>query len=225
MGRLEQAVQARTRLSNGSLHTLFIRLNGTLWSVGHNVKGQLGDGTTTPRPAPVQVQGLDPVMSVSAGDAHSLAVRADGSLWAWGNNSSGQLGDGTTNSRLKPMRVPGLTGRVVAVAAGYSNSVVVLADGTVWTWGANTAGELGDGTKTARFTPAQVPGLSGIVTVSQFSDHVLALRSDGTVWAWGGNGSGQSGQDGSAEQFTPVQVQGLGGITAVSIPRPARSRV
>src|SRR5215216_1533446 len=108
--------------------------------------------------------------------------------------SQGQLGDGTNVNRSFPAQIDDLM-FVKDVSAGSGFSVVLKNDGTVWTWGNNQFGQLGNGTTTP-FTsnrPAQVPGLSGVTAISAGTTSVIALKSDGTVWMWGFNGSGELG--------------------------------
>jgi alpha-tubulin suppressor-like RCC1 family protein len=95
---------------------------GTLLAWGSNSSGQLGDGTTTDRTAPVPVPGLAGVSAIAAGNGHVLALLSNGTVRAWGNNGNGQLGDGTKNDRSTPAPVPGLTG-VVALAAGSTTEL------------------------------------------------------------------------------------------------------
>ena len=209
-------------------HFLALDRSGIVHGWGDNQQGQLGDGTTTGHglSAPAQVSVLTGVTGISTEDVFSLAVRNDGTVWAWGNNGLGQLGDGTTTQRLTPIQVSGLTG-ISAVAAGGEKpivrvclgcpiisiggpfSVALRNDGTVWTWGANRFGQLGDGTTTQRLTPVQVSGLTGVTAIAAGFAHVLALRSDGTVWAWGNNDFGQLGDGTITTRHTPVQVLGL----------------
>ena len=103
------------------MHSLAVKSDGTVWAWGYNAYGQLGDGTTTERHAPVQVSGLTDVVAVAGGYMHSLAVKSDGTVWAWGDDLVGQLGDGTTTDG-PPVQVSGLTD-VVAVAGGYMHSL------------------------------------------------------------------------------------------------------
>jgi len=212
----------------GGEHSLALKTDGTVWAWGRNEYGQLGDGTRTDRFTPVQVKGpggsdwLTDVQAVAAGGYHSLALKTDGTVWAWGRNNGGQLGDGTTTDRLTPVQVVGPGGSdwltdVQAVAAGVGHSLALKTDGTVWAWGWNEFGQLGDGTTTNSSTPVQVvgPGGSGWLTdvqaVAAKWGHSLALKTDGTVWAWGGNWCGQLGDGTTTNSSTPVQVVGPGG--------------
>jgi len=182
----------------------FCYINGTLGPCRAATCGPVGGIRRTAAP-------------VAAGESHSLAVKSDGTVWAWGQNGSGQLGDGTTTpySRSTPLPVSNLTG-VVSVAAGYAHSLAVKSDGTLWAWGRNVYGQLGDGTTTDRLTPMPVLGLTGVVTVAAGSGHSLALKSDGTLWAWGRNAQGQLGDGTTTARLTPVPVPGLTGVVAVA---------
>ena len=111
---------------------------------GANTLGQLGDGTTLPRTDAVNVAGLSDVAAFVVGATHSVALRTNGEVWTWGSNSRGQLGDGTNNPRATPMQVTGI-GPARAAAANLfamGRSTVVLADGSVWSWGSNLSGQL-----------------------------------------------------------------------------------
>jgi len=203
-------------LDAGAGHTVVLRRDGTVWAWGWNKDGQLGDGTTTDRTTPTQAPGLTESAFVSAGGGHTVALRADGTVWAWGLNTSGQLGDGTTAGwRSTPVQVQGAV-YVVAAAAGYGHAAVLCGDGTVWTWGGNYFGQLGDGTTAGRTTPAQVPGLTDVAAASAGYSHTVALRRDGTVWAWGWNSDGQVGDGTTANRSTPVQVPGLSDVVGVT---------
>jgi uncharacterized delta-60 repeat protein len=187
------------QISAGMRHTVAVKTDGTLWAWGGNDSGQLGDGTTTQRLAPVQIG--SGFAAVSAGAYHTVAVKADGTLWAWGGNDYGRLGDGTTTQRLVPVQIGS---GFAAVAAANSHSVAVKTDGTLWAWGYNGNGQLGDGTTTQRLVPVQVG--SGFVSVDAGGSHNLAVKADGTLWAWGNNSNGQLGDGTTNQRLVPAQI-------------------
>lgn len=217
----------------GELHTVFLKGDGTLQAWGYNNYGELGDGTDDRRLTPVIVKGpggkgnLEGIVAVAAGSAHSIALKKDGTVWAWGYSSKGQLGDGSDDDRQTPVQVKGPGGKgtlegIVSIAAGGRHTVAVKKDGSVWAWGYNDDGELGDGTSKKRFAAVQVKGpgkqgfLENMVAVAAGSAHTLALKKDGTVWAWGNNDKGQLGDDTGNSNETPVLVKGLKGIIAIA---------
>lgn len=196
-----------TAILCGMWHTVALKADGTVWAWGRNDFGQLGDGTTTERDVPVQIKRLSNVINISSRGSHTVALKSDGTVWAWGRNDHGQLGDGTTKDyRSDPAQVGVLSG-VIAIAVGEQYSVALKTDGTVWTWGHNDYGQLGDGTNTDRNIPVQVNGLSGVIAVAAGERHTVALKSDGMVWTWGYNTYGQLGDGTNTERNTPVQVR------------------
>jgi len=218
----------KNTIATGEYHSLFITQTQTVKTVGGNDRGQLGNGTTNDSLEFVDVLGkdgvglLNDVIAVSAGSYHSLALKSDGTVWAWGcNYYEGRLGDGTAVDKTTPVQVRGgesgeefLTD-IVAISTGYNHSLALKSDGTVWSWGDNEYGKLGDGTAVDKTTPVQVKGgesgeefLTNIVAISAGDDHSLALKVDGTVWAWGNDGNGQLGDGTTVDKTTPVQVKG-----------------
>lgn len=209
-----------TAIACGIYHSLAIRNDQTLWTWGANGNGQLGNGTTSAGVAtPAQVTGLTGVVAAAGGAEHSMAVLSDGSVWAWGDDSVGQLGLGVLNApQLVPGKVPGISG-AVAVAAGPLHTLVLLQDGTVWAWGDNTYGSLGNGTYFNSFVPVQVQGLTGVVSIAAGYEFSLAVRKDGTVWGWGHSDYGQIGNGATGTNTTsptPVQIPGISGATSVA---------
>ena len=207
-------------VSAGLNHSLALKNNGTVWAWGGNGNGQLGDGTTTTRKTPVQVYGLFGVIAVSAGSYHNLAIKNDGTVWAWGNNGSGRLGDGTAITRKTPVQVDVLSGLayVTAVAAGGEFSLALDSNGSVWAWGDNCKGQLGDGTTTTRKTPVQASGLVGYyaVGIAAGTGHGLARGGDSSIMAWGDNAKGQLGDGTTTTRKTPVLIAGLSGVTVIA---------
>jgi alpha-tubulin suppressor-like RCC1 family protein len=212
----------------GKNHSLAIMGDGTVRAWGLNNGGGLGDGTTTRRATPVQVKGvggngvLGNIVAVTGGEGHTLALAADGVVYAWGQNAQGQLGLGTadTGNHTTPAQVPGLSG-IVAISAGYRYSLALKNDGTVYSWGQNADGELGNGSLgtgncACVAVPAPVSGLTGVVSIAAGEGHGLAILQDGTVRAWGDNGAGQVGVASPTKVTAPVQVPGLTGAQAVA---------
>ena len=206
-----------TQISAGYYHNMALKADGTAWAWGYNGKGQLGDGTLTGRSSPVQVKGLTNISQIAAGDSHSLAIKTDGSVWAWGSNGYGQLGDGTYTACRSPIQLMGLTGMTMTrIAARYYHSLALNADGTVWAWGNNAYGQLGDGTTTNRNHPGQVTGLTNVVRIAVGDTHNLAVKADGTIWAWGRNYYGQLGDGTTTNRNSPVQLAGLTDATQIA---------
>ncbi|HQY47701.1 MAG TPA: FG-GAP-like repeat-containing protein, partial [Usitatibacteraceae bacterium] len=201
-----------TALAAGANHALVARSDGTVLAWGFNASGQLGDGTTQSRTSAVAPAGLGFVKAVAAGRHHSLALTPGGAVFAWGLNDDGQVGDGTAAAtRTTPVAVAGLASGVKAIAAGGRHSLALRDDGTVLAWGANEAGQVGDGTTAQRRSPTLVTGLAGVVAIAAGDSHSLALKADGTLWAWGANGFGQLGLGDNANRPVPTAVAALGG--------------
>ncbi|CAM3098780.1 right-handed parallel beta-helix repeat-containing protein [Rariglobus hedericola] len=200
-------------VSAGMFSSLALDDDGTLWAFGQNVYGQLGINSVVNASIPTVTLILTNVQTMSAGSYHATAVKTDGTVWGWGLNTNGQVGDGTTVQRNQPVQVLTASApltNAVMVAAGASHSAALKTDGTVWTWGANNYGQLGDGTTTNRTRAAQVATVSGpltgIIEISAGAHHTVALKNDGTVWIWGRNSSGQLGNGNTTSQSYAIQV-------------------
>jgi len=190
----------------GETFTSALKTDGTVWAWGDDQFGELGDATVLSVPAPTQVGADADWVTADGGGGTSAAIKADGSLWAWGFNSSGQLGDGTSVAfRTTPVRV-GVATDWATVSAGASHTMALKNDGSLWAWGNNSTGQLGDGTTTGRNTPAQVGASTDWLTVSAGSTHTLAVKTDGTLWAWGDNQCGQLGDGTTTQRTSPVQI-------------------
>lgn len=214
----------------GSGFTVAIRANGTVWAWGDNTRGQLGNGTSgsnaTGAVQIVQFGGSTfaaaRMQSVSAGRAHVVALRGDGTVWTWGDDTYGQCGQGTTATFYNGAKqVSGLAG-VIAVAAGAYHSLALKGDGTVWAWGQNDSGELGDDSATLRSTPVQVKTgastfLGGITAISAGYQASMALGANGQVHCWGADNYGQIGDDTAiASKDVATVVPSLSGVRAIA---------
>lgn len=195
--------------STNSLFGAAIKTDGTLWAWGRNSYGQVGDNTTVNKSSPVQtVTFSTDWASVHCGVSSMAAIKKDGTLWTWGYNSYGQLGDDTSTNRSSPVQTAAFGNNWKQVSGGYAHKAAVKTDGTLWTWGYNYYGQLGDGTKSS-FNKK-----SPIQTVSYGTDwnlvacgnsFTVAIKKDGTLWAWGINGYGQLGNNTTTNRSSPVQ--------------------
>ncbi|MBP8818927.1 MAG: S-layer homology domain-containing protein [Syntrophomonadaceae bacterium] len=148
---------------------------------------------------------------------HTSFIDSNKNLWVWGMNHYGQLGTGfvsNSNDRFTPIKVEGLTG-ITAVASGSTHNLALKEDGTVWAWGVNRWGQIGDGTQTNRYLPVKVAGLTGVAGIGCGQNHSVALMNDGSVWTWGKNGFGQLGDGTKTNRYSPVKVQGLSGVVGI----------
>ena len=213
-----------TKVAAGNGWSLALKSDGTVWAWGADTNGILGTAVTTDSATPVQVNGLAHVTDLAAGSQHALAIETDangvGTVWAWGEDWLGQIGSGTACicSYLLPVEVAGIPS-VVGIAAGDLTSVALGTDGSVWTWGSNADGALGDGsTLSARVTPAAIIAAGGGITrIASGGNHSVALTRAGAVEGWGSYAHGELGIPGTqTKHSTIVIVSGLGTATAVA---------
>ena len=200
------------QVAGGGDHTAAIKTDGTLWTWGYNNSGQLGDGTTTNRSSPVTTAGGGTNWKqVSCGNGFTAAIKTDGTLWTWGYNEFGRLGDGTTTSRSSPGTTAGGGTNWKQVAGGYSSTCAIKTDGTLWTWGRNNYGQLGDGTTTNRSSPGTTAG--GGASWKQVACgylYTVAIKTDGTLWTWGYNLFGGLGDGTTTNRSSPGTTAGGG---------------
>lgn len=187
-------------------HTCGIAAGRRAFCWGSNSEGQLGDGFRVDRLTPTLVPGGS-FQSLSAGANHTCGISGDEVL-CWGDNSSGQLGDGSTESRLAPVRVNGLPARPLALASGAVHTCALLSDRSVFCWGQNLHGQLGDGTTTNRSYPVKVSGDLEFVAVFAGGGVTCGFTSDGSEYCWGMNQSGQLGDGSRTSRSGPVRVGG-----------------
>lgn len=205
-------------LDGGNGHSIILDKNGTVWTIGRNNYGQLGDSTYTNSPEPVKVKGLEKinVVSVSRGYDHNIALDKNGDLYLWGRNNYHQLGCISVESQVVPVKLPNHT-NFIAIEGGYWHTAALKKDGTVWCWGHNYYAELGNGTREHSSWPVQVLQLSDnrtsvlndVISIASVGYHTLALKSDGTLWGWGSNSFNELGKEGDEFQLYARQIQGL----------------
>ena len=196
--------------SSASSHTAAIKTDGTLWLWGNNSFGQLGDNTTVLKSSPVQtVSAGTNWKQVGSGSSFTGAIKNDGSLWTWGQNSNGQLGDNSIIEKSSPVQTVSGGTNWEKISSGSSHIAAIKTDGTLWLWGNNSQGQLGDNTVTNRSSPVQtVSGGTNWKQVSAGSGFTGAIKTDGTLWMWGSGSSGQLGNNNTVfnvEKSSPVQ--------------------
>ena len=211
------AVTSTTSYYANVLYTFLNNTNGTktvyVWykDAAGNISATSSDAIT-----------LDTSLSIPAvatGIYNAIDLRADGTVWTWGYNGFGELGNGITGATsYVPVQVHGplnsgfLTG-IISIAEGNGYFLALKNDGTVWAWGWNNNGQLGNGTTANSNVPVQVSSLSGITTIAAGQFHSLAIKNDGTVWTWGLNDNGQLGNGNTGTNSSiPVQVHGVGDV-------------
>ncbi len=191
----------------GSEHSCVLTSGGAVWCWGHGELGQLGNGAAADSAA-VPVTGVGGVLRLSARNNAACALTTSENVACWGDNQFGQLAQKGVATSSVPLQVSGLS-EATAVGLGYRHTCAVLGpDGSVWCWGDNEFGQLGDGTTVDSDSPVQVLGVSGATGVWGGSDATCALMEDGTVWCWGNDEKGQLGREGPYK-ITPVPVIGF----------------
>lgn len=211
------------QVAAGEFHAVALRADGTVAAWGSNVDGKLGIASAGGLFAtPQTVSGLSNVRAIAVGADHALALRNDGTVWAWGMNDEGQLGLGTSVAfAAAPTQVPGLTD-VQSIAAGGAHSFAIRADGSVWGWGWNAAGQLGLGAAAAARinSPTRITLLDGrdVVEIVGGYAHTLARTRLGALLGWGSNSHGQTGvaPPSPVNVLSPTVIPNLLGVTKVA---------
>jgi len=198
---------ATAQIAGGTYHTVALKSDGTLWTWGQNNYGQLGNGNTgTNINTPTQAGSATNWSSISVKGYYSTALKSDGTLWTWGRNNYGQLGNGNTGTNINTPTQVGSATNWSSVSAGSYHVTALKSDGTLWTWGRNIFGELGNGTNIDTNTPTQVGSATNWSSVAVGAFHTVALKNDGTLWTWGQNNYGQLGNGTNINTNTPTQV-------------------
>jgi alpha-tubulin suppressor-like RCC1 family protein len=218
-------------ISPGGGQTLFLRTDGTVWGCGAGFFGLLGPDHLGLEPVPVHIETPGGIVQLVSGGGHALIILEDGAVWSWGRNDVGQLGDGdetgtrpgsttqehagrTYPARPVPAQVRGIGGPARCAGAGGGHSLVVLRDGSLYAWGDNDRGQLGDGTTTHQYAPVR-SAVEGVREVAGAYHHTLALLEDGTVRSFGMNDRGQLGNGTTEHSTAPVEVKGLRNVRQI----------
>lgn len=241
------------QVAAGVSETIALKNDGTLWSWGNNMFGQLGNGTFTNTNTPGQIGSANDWKEVYCRYSTVIAIKNDGTLWSWGDNSSGKLGNGTTTNTNTPSQIGtdndwkqvsigymtvyaikndgalwgwgegyNFNGSGVSyfpvqmqtgalwkeVANGYLNAFAIKIDGTLWAWGNNGSGIIGIGSTIPNtlYVPTQIGTSNTWKHISNYQGHVTAIRNDNTLWAWGVNNNGQLGNGTTTISMSPIQI-------------------
>ena len=191
---------------DGSSHACVITQTGAMFCWGANGSGQLGDGTTVDRSAPVRVAGNILFTNPPAiGRAHTCAQSTTGESWCWGANESGQLGDGTNVGRLTPTRMA--TGLAFTRLSGGGAHSCGIAAGIVYCWGSNAEGQLGAGSRISSFVAIPVSGTRTYSALASGAAHTCALATtNGYAYCWGRNRDGQLGDGSTNDRLSPTLI-------------------
>jgi alpha-tubulin suppressor-like RCC1 family protein len=206
------------QVSSGDSHTAAIKTDGTLWTWGLGTSGRLGDALDNDKLTPVttfaggtnwaDTATTEPedLYTLSAGGDHTAAIKTDGTLWTWGVGGNGALGTNATTNRSTPVTTfaGGTNWKQVSVG-GFLSTAAIKTDGTLWTWGTGTSGQLGNAQITSRFTPVTTfAGGTNWKQVSIGRDYTAAIKTDGTLWTWGNGTFGRLGTNELTNRSTPV---------------------
>ena len=197
-----------------------IKTDGRLWTWGHNSSGTCGDNTTGSKSSPVQTiaQGTN-WKQVAVGtyggigiDSHMAAIKTDGTLWTWGYNGYGQLGRNNTTNSSSPVQTIAQGTNWKQVACGGVTTSAIKTDGTLWSWGSNGQGQLGDNTTVNKSSPVQtIAQGTNWKQCSIGGSYAGAIKTDGRLWMWGDNGYwGQLGTNNNTSKSSPVQTVAIG---------------
>jgi alpha-tubulin suppressor-like RCC1 family protein len=217
-------------IAPGGGHTLLLRDDGTVWGCGAGFFGMLGPDNMRVHPVPVPIEAPDGIVQLVSGGSQGLALLSDGTVWSWGRDDVGQLGDGEEHGKRPGTVIQAHAGReypcrpvalqvlglndATWVAAGGGHSLAVLADGSLYGWGSNDRGQLGDGATIHRFSPVKA-NVTGVRAAAGAYHHTVALLQDGSLRAFGINDKGQLGNGTTENSAAPVEVAGLRDVVQV----------
>ena len=201
------------KVIHGDRSVLATKTDGTLWAWGYNGEGNLGQNNNTVYSSPIQIPGTTWGGGIGFSKTGSgFAIKTDGTLWSWGNSNNGALGQnkGPGQNRSSPIQIGSDTTWSKIVSGAY-RAMATKTDGTLWSWGYNHVGQLGQGNNTKYSSPVQIPGTTWS-TIGSNSYTSSATKTDGTLWCWGYNDNGDCAQNtngtSTSTYDSPVQVPG-----------------
>jgi hypothetical protein len=206
-----------TRFAAGEAHALALGRDGQLWAWGSNAFGQLGNGQTAPVSGVVSVllpTTMTSIVDLAASSSTSYAVDANGKVWAWGNNDDGEVGNGTYSVCNSPVAVSSSSGMplIKLIKANHNFALALANDGTIWTWGDNTYGQLGHSNGNPSNIPLKITvGLSLGKSIATGYSHSLGISPAGNIWSWGRNNYGQLGTNTSSNSLVPLPTAAVTG--------------
>ncbi len=213
-----EGIQKPIQVSRGKNHNLVLDKNGDVWCWGSNSNNPMTGSLPGKVRTATKMPGISDVKQIAAGTEFSLFLKNDGTLWGVGKNENGQLGQGNTTNYKNPVKITNKSDFIKVSVGEYY--VAALASDGIYTWGGNFEGQLGNGLKTSRSTPAKVDATLGnnehFVDVSAGMDFCLALTNLGNVYAWGDNGSGDLGYEDRVSRYVPTKVPNLSNVMAIS---------
>jgi alpha-tubulin suppressor-like RCC1 family protein len=194
------------QVSVGHTHLSAVKTDGSLWTWGTNQYGQLGDVILSDKTAPTQTSLGTNWKFTSCGNYFTAAIKNNGELWLWGRNMYGALGNGNTDSKSSPVQTVAGGTNWKSVSCGFEHTGAIKTDGTLWLWGNDAYGLLGDGTSEMKSSPVQtIAGGTNWKSVSCGGYNSAAIKTDGTLWTWGLNDNGQLGNGNVISYDSPVQ--------------------
>jgi alpha-tubulin suppressor-like RCC1 family protein len=198
-------------IAAGSFHSVALLSDGTVWAWGSNLNGQIGNSSVSTSgnyaSQPAKVTGPSNIQSIISGSNHSFAVSSNGDVWAWGDNQYGQLGIGTKINVTNPVKATNLSGFTAIYVDGANHAIALKSDGSLYGWGYNISGQLGDGTKIDKPTAVPISIGLNILSLALGKYHSMSLMKDGSVLTWGDNWAGQlGGITYSSNLLSPTQV-------------------
>jgi len=200
-------LNAKDAFSAGEEFSVAIDTNGHVWTWGRNSSAELGIDNLSRSLIPVRAETNETIYtSVSAGKDHVLGI-TNGKIFAWGSNTKGQLGDGRLRDQKVPVQESSNSADWESISAGAKFSAAIKTDGTLWSWGTNDFGQLGDGAQGTKLSPEQESrGDTDWRSVCTGKNHTIALKDNGTLWAWGDNSLSQLGNGTNTQSSDPIAV-------------------